>query len=133
MCSSLWIQLDITQPICKDHGNPLTLGKRRSFFQKPLLLFALDVITFLCPGRSIFNTITSFDEFLKGFRASWGTLQLLFQFPYHLVASWIFYVFLLGFLARFPKKMKLTLLYCTCVLVHPCIMYFFPCFSMPSA
>lgn len=93
----LWIQLEITQPPSQDNDSASALGKTGSFPTKSLLFFALGVQILLCLGRSIFNTITSFDEFLKGLKVTSGTSQLLSQFPDHLAASWIFNIFLYSF------------------------------------
>lgn len=110
----------ITQPPSRDKGSASALGKTGSFPPESLLLSALDVQMLLCPGRSNFNTVTSLDEFLKPLKASSGTSQLLFQFPGHLVASWIFKIFLNSFQPRErAERTKLVLVFPSCVLGHP--------------
>lgn len=103
LCCPLWIQLEITQAPPEDSGSASALEKTGSFPSKSLLFFALDLQILLCPGRSIFNTITSFDEFLKGLKVTSGTSQLLFQFPDHLAASWIYFQYIPVFLSALRK------------------------------
>lgn len=75
----------------------LSPGENRIISFKVLALLCFRSSNIAVPREKHLYTITSFDEFLKDLKVTSGTSQLLFQFPDHLAASWIFNIFLCSF------------------------------------